>query len=314
MEFWLAPLHGITLHTFRNCLLRHITGIKTAISPFLPIQERAKLNVQKWKDILPQNNESIELIPQLIGNNADHFVDTVNALAELGYRRFNWNVGCPMMPIVRKKRGCGLMPFPEMIEEVVAAVTEQTPFKLSVKMRLGMRQVAESEEVIARLNRYDLDFIALHPRLGEQQYDGVPDLDSFAQRLRQSKHPLVYSGDIVDLDSFTNVVRRFPEVQCWMLGRGIIANPFLAESLSRRAPFTPENPNFVERFSNFYHDLIGELLAARGEGGALANLKELWHYFAKTFALSDESLKSLLRTNNFTDFVKKSEFFLTYQQ
>ena len=119
-EIWLAPLHGLTHYHFRNCLFRHYSGFNAAISPFVPVQEHAKLNVRKWKDLAPENNTAVELIPQLMGIVPAHFADTMNALhQEFGYTRFNWNLGCPMAPIVRTRRGCGLMPYPDEVEAVV---------------------------------------------------------------------------------------------------------------------------------------------------------------------------------------------------
>lgn len=307
--FWLAPLHGITLYPFRNCLLRHTTEIKTAVTPFFPIQETAKLNVKKWKDLWPEHNRGWELIPQLIGNKPQDFVDTVKALQEeFGYTRFNWNIGCPMQPIVRKRRGCGLMPHPDMVEEVTAAVTSHTDCKFSIKMRLGLTDAAESAELIRRLNGYPLDFIVLHPRLGVQQYEGVPDLELFAERLQESKHELIYSGDINTIADFQKLQAHFPQVRHWMLGRGILQNPFLADEIVGTVSGEPANESQrKEKFLLYYDDLLNSLLEVRGEYGTLSNLKELWHYFAHFVHLPHEALQKLLRVNDYPTFAEKSK-------
>lgn len=307
--FWLAPLHGITLYPFRNCLLRHATGIKTAISPFFPVQENAKLNVRKWKDLWPENNCGWEIIPQLIGNNADDFVDTVNALHdEFGYTRFNWNIGCPMQQIVRKRRGCGVMPHPTIVEEVTAAVTSRTSFRFSVKMRLGLTNADESTQLIRILNRYPLDFIVLHPRLGIQQYEGTPDWTLFGERLSESKHELIYSGDIFTVEDFRKLRSRFPAVRHWMLGRGLLRNPFLADELQKDLAGEPANESDrKEKFLLYYEDLLNSLREVRGEHGTLSNMKELWHYFAFFVNLSQQDLQQLLRINDYATFIEKSK-------
>ena len=51
MNLWLAPLDGITNYLFRNSLCRHFGGIDCFMTPFMPVQERAKLNVTNWRDI-----------------------------------------------------------------------------------------------------------------------------------------------------------------------------------------------------------------------------------------------------------------------
>ena len=135
MTFWLAPLHGITHYLYRNCLSRHTTSIKTAITPFFSIQERSKLNFKKYKDLLPENNRTLEVIPQLIGNNPPTFLDTVEKLAEFGYRRFNWNLGCPAAQLYVNNVVADYSL--RKIEEVIRLVTQKTSYKISLKIRLG---------------------------------------------------------------------------------------------------------------------------------------------------------------------------------
>ena len=103
---WLAPLHGITSYTFRNTLCRHFGGIDCFMAPFLPAQPAGKYRKKVWQDIIPENNTALPLVPQLMGNRPDHFVDTTQMLNEqFGYEHFNINIGCPSSPVVRHTRG-----------------------------------------------------------------------------------------------------------------------------------------------------------------------------------------------------------------
>ncbi len=300
MEFWLAPLHGITHYHFRNCLNRHVGGISVAVTPFLPVEAAGRLNVKKWVDIQPDNNVGLDIIPQLIGNTPSHFVDTIRALQGLGYERFNWNIGCPAAQVVRKRRGCGIMPYPEMVEAVVREVADQTTCRFSIKMRLGLKRPQESFQILERLQGYPLDFVAVHPRLGVQEYEGVPDLTAFQQLQNAFHYHFVYSGDIVDLLSYHHIQSYFNVVDCCLLGRGILRNIFLAEEL-QSGKTLPREVRF-RRFQHFYEDYTNTLLSARGPHAALANLKELWHYFATFFHLSPENLIELLRCTDYTAF------------
>ena len=304
MKLWLAPLHGITNYHFRNCLFRHVEGFDVAVTPFLPVGSSAQLNVRRWRDVAPENNTACETIPQLIGNNPPHFVDTIRELHKLGYNRFNWNIGCPAAQVVRKQRGCGIMPHPSWVEDVVRLVTEETDCRFSVKMRLGLRNAGEGLEIVERLNRYPLDFIAVHPRLGVQQYDGIPDFDSFQKIYELSDHPLIYSGDIFDIPSYQRLTERFPGVSGVMLGRGVLRNPFLSEELLAGAPL-PEEVR-MQRFEVFYNEYVTLLRQVRGEQGSLSVLKELWHYFAHFFGLTEPALHSLLRLTDYHEFCERA--------
>lgn len=305
ITFILAPLHGITHYHFRNCLHRHVAGIDMAVTPFLAAQELSKLNVRKWADIQPANNSGMSIIPQLMGNEPQQIVDTLKALSELGYRQVNWNIGCPSAQVVRKQRGCGLMPYAGKVEEVVAAVSREThDCRFSVKMRTGWSNPTEGLEIIERLTPYPIDFIAIHPRLGVQEYNGTPDWEIFGEMCEKTRHHVVYSGDIVDLDSYRRFRTCFPNVTDIMLGRGILRNIFLAEELTAGEKLPLELKR--QRFADFYHDLIESLSEARGRQHILSLLKELWHYFATFHQLTPQELTNLLRITDINEFERRT--------
>lgn len=301
MNLWLAPLDGITNYLFRNTLCRHFGGIDFFMTPFMPVQERAKLNVTNWRDLWPKNNMLRPTTPQLMGNVPAHFVDTMQLLHETyGYTSFNWNLGCPVAQVVRRRRGCGLMPDTDRVEEVVAAAT-QTPFQFSVKMRLGLHSPEEGLRILERLEKYPLEYIVIHPRLGEQMYDGVPDWDTLDEFCQHTRHRLIYSGDINSPTDHERLQQRYPDIQDWMLGRGILADPFLAEEI--RGMDTGDRKG---RFLKYYQHFAAELLPMRHERGTLHNFKELWHYWRHLAGINDEQLKQLLRIDDWGTFFDTS--------
>lgn len=305
-KIWLAPLHGITSRTFRNTLCRHLGGIDFFMSPFLPAQTRGKLNRKVWQDIFPELNTAAPLIPQLMGNRPEQFVDTLTMLNEqFGYERFNINIGCPSSPVVRHTRGCGLMPHPDIVEEMVSAITSKTPYRLSLKMRLGLHTPEEGRELLQRLNGYPLDFLVIHPRLGDEQYTGTPHLELFEEFCQLTKHNILYSGDIFTVEDFRKLSERFPSVSAWMLGRGLLFNPFLAEEIKGM-----DSGDKAARFWAFHQDLVESLLPIRGESGTLANLKELWYYFSAFTHTSDKDLQKLLRINDLQAFCGEIERYI----
>jgi tRNA-dihydrouridine synthase len=269
------------------------------MAPFLPAQPRGKLNKKVWQDIFPENNTAVPLTPQLMGNRSEYVVDTLQMLHEqFGYEHFNLNIGCPSSPVVRHTRGCGLMPHPDVVEKIVDEVTSKTSIQLSLKMRLGLHSADEGRTLLQRLNDYPLDFLVIHPRLGDELYEGKPHWDLFEEFCGITHHKVVYSGDIFSKEDFTKLSKRFPNVNAWMLGRGMLRNPFLAEEIKNQ-----DVGDKKSRFMAFYQDLIEALLPIRGEGGTLANLKELWHYFAGFMDLSEEELQRMLRICDFNVFV-----------
>lgn len=308
--FWFAPLHGITYHYMRNILFSHVVVFDFCIAPFVPAHKSEKLNVKKWTDLNPKNNSFVPVIPQLMGNDPYAMVETIQALQDqFGYQQVNWNIGCPMNQVVRKKRGCGVMPFPELVEEVVNQVAKKTNVSFSIKMRLGLTSQNEGIELVNILNHYPLDFLVIHPRLGVQQYDGVVNLDALEKLLSISNHKIVYSGDILDLEGFKHLQNRFPTIQNWMIGRGALRDPFLIEELKSGNPIPFDIKK--ERFKSYYFDLQHSLFQLKSEQAALPKLKELWKYFAHFLKVSDPDLLSLLRINDIEEFKQLTESFLS---
>ena len=224
----LAPIRGITDCHFRGLFQRHFPGFDSALAPFINPQRFASFTPKQLKDVLPWDNRELPITPQLLHTNPEDFLFVANRLQELGHTEVNWNLGCPAPMVTKKHRGSGLLPFPEQILAFLDHVLPQLPLKLSIKTRLGYAEKEELLSLLPRLDQYPLTEIIIHGRLGSQLYKGTNDRDAFAQSLERSRHSIVYNGDITSKEIFQELQQRFPQVNKWMIGRGALANPFLA--------------------------------------------------------------------------------------
>ncbi len=315
--FWMAPLHGITYFPFRNTYLKYFQGVDAIIAPFIPAQEFEQHSLPSKIDLFAENNKTLPVVPQIMGTDANKIVDTVSYLSQsLGYSRFNWNIGCPMKNIVKKNRGCGMMRFPEQVEQVVEAALSKTTCQFSVKMRLGMENVEQGQEIIERLNKYPLEFVVIHPRFGTQQYEGVVNLQQFDHLYQQCQHPIIYSGDIglygAECDArefYQQLKQRYPKITQWMVGRGMLWDPFVFSKLRNSNP----NNTPIRHFFDFYDTLKNELLSHKNESTVLGIIKELWKYFARFLELEEMKLRSILRCQTIVEmgeiesFIKKTK-------
>jgi tRNA-dihydrouridine synthase B len=277
----LAPLRGFTDAVFRNAFQRHFQGIDEAVAPFVTSIKGRRIKPSHLRDLAPADNLAMPVVPQILSNRADEFLRLANTLFDLGYGEINWNLGCPYPMVAKKLRGSGLLPHPEMIDCMLAAVMAHFPGRLSIKTRLGRFSASEMEDLIPVFNRYPLSRVIVHPRTGIQMYTGSVDLDGFAACLSSIAHPLVFNGDINDFADFRSRESRFPLTWGWMLGRGLIANPFLAEII--REGSRPSG-NLNKRFAAFHDDLVEaycELFS--GHGHVLDRMKGYWCYFANGF-------------------------------
>jgi tRNA-dihydrouridine synthase len=284
----------------------HFSGFDCALAPFVSSVKGAVVKKTHIKDLLPENNRKLPVVPQIIGKNAEEFVSLATQLSIMGYKTINWNLGCPFPQVTRKKRGAGLLPFPELIETFLKHVISRIPNKLSIKMRLGLIDAREIQKVLAVLNKFRLAEIIIHPRIASQMYTGAIDLESFELCLGASAHPVVYNGDINGIEIFKTLTQRFEKVTSWMIGRHTIVDPFFAEAL--RGGKGKSKPS-KERIRDFHDDLLETYEGAiTNSGNVLDKMKGLWFYLAHSLTNGDKILKHIQKTkrlDQYRVFVKK---------
>lgn len=304
----MAPLQGFTDVTFRNVYAGHFSGVDEALAPFISTMGQQRIKPSQLRDVALQHNQAIPVTPQILGNAADDFIFLAGYLADMGHPLVNWNLGCPHSKIAKKKRGSGLLMFPEMVDALLEKMIPRLPVPLSVKIRLGRKNKEEIHDLIRVLNRHPLDHVILHPRTGVQMYRGEADLDAFGAAMEACVHPFVYNGDITDTAVFSTVKHRFPGIRRFMIGRGLLANPFLPEELKGMAT---EPALRLTRLRNFHDDLMaayGKRLS--GPGHLIGRMKGFWHYLGPSFKDHHKPVKKILRSSSVEDYCSQvADFF-----
>jgi tRNA-dihydrouridine synthase len=299
---YLAPLRGFTEFIYRNAFERHFGGFDVAVSPFIPTMTAARFKKTHLKDVLPENNHAMPVIPQIIGNKSEDFIPLAKRLFDLGYETVNWNLGCPFPMVAKKQRGSGLLPHPQKIEAFLEATLPAVPTRLSIKVRLGRKKNDEILTLLPIFNQYPLDEVIVHPRTGRQMYDGEPNLDMFEKCLEVCDHPTVYNGDINDLATFRVFSQRFHTVDRWMIGRGALINPFLPAAIKNGKAGSVDN---LAVFRAFYEDLFEQYRQEfRGPGHLLDRMKGFWTYFSQAFKEGRKIKKKIHRSAKLDRYLK----------
>ncbi len=305
----MAPLQGFTDVTYRNTWARHFTGMDQAMAPFISTMGQQRIKPSKLSDVAHENNPNLFVIPQIMGNVAEDFIFLADTLFEMGHKQVNWNLGCPHSKIAKKQRGSGLLLYPERIDELLTRIIPGMKPSLSVKIRLGRRTRDEIDPLLSIFNRHDIDEIILHPRTGEQMYAGHCDLDAFEKVLSACRHPMVYNGDIVNLNAYQRIHNRFPTIRRIMIGRGILSNPFLAEEI-KGAPAHGQEVT-LNRLRAFHDDLFAAYSQIfSGPGHLLGRMKGFWSYLGPSFESHQKPLKKMLKATTIKSYTNSvSSFF-----
>jgi tRNA-dihydrouridine synthase len=299
LTIYSSPLQGFTDFRFRNAFQQFIGGIDKYIAPYIRVNGNLEIKPGNERDILPANNKSLDLIPQIITKDADEFLFVAKYVQKLGYTELNWNLGCPYPMVAKRGMGSGLLSMPEKIDEILARVCAETDIQISVKMRLGYESSQEIFRVLPVLERYRLANITIHPRIGKQLYKGDVDLKAFEECLGQTSHKIFYNGDITSVRSFLEMKERFPTIDHWMIGRGLIADPFLPAMIKADNPVYPKNRYEV---LNTFHDALFSSYeeALSGRKHILIKMSSFWEFFIQSFPGSPKYLKKIKKAQSLT--------------
>ena len=296
-----SPLQGFTDFRFRNAQNKIFGGIDTYYAPYIRLNGKLVIKSSYHRDLLPENNSSLEVIPQIITNDADEFLFVAKYVEELGYKELNWNLGCPYPMVTKCGMGSGLISNTEKINQILHKVHNESDIIVSMKMRLGYDTTEEILDVLPILETYPIKNIAIHARIGKQLYKGGVHLDAFQQCIDNTKLKLYYNGDITSVAKFKEMQQRFPSIDHWMIGRGLIADPFLPSMIKNDSFEYPKNK--MELFSEFHDTLYeGYSESLSGSTHILLKMHHLWEYFSVIFSNPHKVNKKIKKAKSIRNF------------
>lgn len=302
---YLAPILGITDSAFRTVFANHFNSFDLAVAPFLSTLQGGRYKKSKLADLLPEKNISMPVDPQIISNSSPDFIALAKILYEMGYNTVNWNLGCPMPTLTKKRKGSGLLPYPDAIDQMLEDILNNIPNQLTVKLRLGWESPREIEALFPILNRYPIKEIIIHPRTGKQIYTGTTDLDSFATCLKELRTEVAFNGDINTLDDYKRLKCRFPTINRWMIGRGALSDPFLPGKIKN---LEVKEENQVPELRAYHDSLLKKAIEiSSGEHHAVIRMKSLWHYLAPSMNCSQTLTKKIFKSKDLESFKQAAE-------
>lgn len=298
MNLYLAPMEGITTYIYRNAYNHYFGGIDKYFTPFIASK---KMNRRELNEILPEHNETITVVPQILTNRADEFLQITKKIAEYGYQTVNLNLGCPSGTVAARKRGAGFLGVPDELDRFLYEIYDKSPIRISIKTRIGVESIEEWEHLLAIYKKYPIAELIIHPRLQKELYRFTPHKEAFSAAISALPDiPLCYNGEITSPKSYEALLTSVPATDCIMIGRGILRNPALAAQLKKKNAaelFTREN-------LKAFHDEIfaGYSAQMAGETPTLFKMKDLWTYLSESFAASDRYLKKIRKSSDYTEY------------
>lgn len=285
MKYYLAPMQSLTGFVFRNAYNKHFHNVEKYFTPFLSDR---KLNHKEKCEVLPEHNQNMNVVPQIMANDVEVFLEIVKQLEQYGYTEVNLNLGCPSGTVVPKKRGAGLLSDLALLDSFLDGICDKCSLPISIKTRIGMESATEWKDIQKIYNQYPIKELIIHPRLQKDQYKNHPNLEAFQEALSNLSCPICYNGDLHSTEQLSHFTEQFPQVENVMLGRGILKNPGLIGEANGEAPISNE-------ILLALHDDIfaGYREHIQGDINVLYKMKEWWCYLGESYKGEKSAAKQI---------------------
>ncbi len=299
VKYYMAPLESVTTWIYRQAHAKIYGRLDKYFIPFLEPHEKRDFKTRELQEILPEHNENIYAVPQILTNRSEGFIKLAKALKDWGYEEVNLNLGCPSKTVVTKGKGSGFLAKPEELERFLTEIFDALSgeVKISVKTRIGKEDPEEFPALLELFNKYPMEELIIHPRVQKDGYGNVPRLELYELAEKQSVNPLCYNGDLYTREQIRNFAERFPGTERLMFGRGFLRNPGLLYNEGK------DSKDIFEKFWAF-HDLVYEGYQERnmGDRNVLFKMKELWSYQVYQFSEPERLFKTFKKVQDCNEY------------
>lgn len=299
VKYYMAPLESVTTWIYRQAHAKIYGRLDKYFIPFLEPHEKRDFKTRELQEILPEHNENIYAVPQILTNRSEGFIKLAKALKDWGYEEVNLNLGCPSKTVVTKGKGSGFLAKPKELERFLTEIFDALSgeVKISVKTRIGKEDPEEFPALLKLFNKYPMEELIIHPRVQKDGYGNVPRLELYELAEKQSLNPLCYNGDLYTREQIRNFAERFPGTERLMFGRGFLRDPGLLYNEGK------DSKDIFEKFWEF-HDLVYEGYQERnmGDRNVLFKMKELWSYQVYQFSEPERLFKTFKKVQDCNEY------------
>jgi len=270
MKILLAPMEGVLDHTLRDILTR-VGGIDLCVTEFIRVTDQL-LPPSVFHRLAPELREGsvtpsgTPVIVQLLGNDPVALGENAVRAAEMGAPGIDLNFGCPAKTVNKSRGGAILLKEPEEVYSITfgvsRALSQRVP--LTAKMRLGFYDKSLALENAQALEAAGARQIVVHARTKVEGYRPPAHWEWIA-RIRESVSvPVVANGEVWTPADHQRC-REVSGCDDVMIGRGLIANPFLAQQIKSGGGSDADDRHWSQALELIieYHRLVMQRVQSR---------------------------------------------------
>ncbi len=220
----LAPMAGVTDLVFRLLCKEQGCGL---VYTEMVSAKGIYYNNKNTGILLEVNPEEKPVSLQLFGRDPKIMSEMAKRIEEIPFDILDINMGCPVPKVVNNGEGSALMEEPELVGEIVSAVSKAIQKPVTVKIRKGFTmEHVNAPEIAYIAQESGAAAVAVHGRTRSQYYTGKADWDIIRQVKEKLSIPVIGNGDIFEPEDAVHMMQQ-TGCDAVMIGRGIQGNPWL---------------------------------------------------------------------------------------
>jgi tRNA-dihydrouridine synthase B len=303
----LAPMAGVTDRPFR--MLCKELGAGMTVSEMVASDPSLR-NTRKSVLRLDHTGESGIRSVQIAGADPAMMAAAARYNVQQGAQVIDINMGCPAKKVCNKAAGSALMRDPELVEQILTAVTNAVSVPVTLKIRTGWDSEHKNGLEIAKIaERAGIQSLAVHGRTRSCGYKGEAEYDTIRLIKQSVSIPVIANGDITSPEKASWVLN-YTGADAIMIGRAAQGRPWIFREIAyfletgRRLaePTIDEVEDIMLRHISHLHSFYGE-----GQGTRIARKHVSWYLkeqpdsdeFRAQFVRIEQAQEQLLAAKQF---------------
>ncbi len=251
MKLFLAPMEGVIDWVMRD-MLTQIGGIDQCVTEFIRVTNQVYPDhvFLKYCPELKTNSKTRAGVPvavQLLGGQAEPLALNAVRAVELGASGIDLNFGCPAKTVNRHDGGATLLKSCDRIFDIVSVVRKLVPSSVpvSAKIRLGFDERSACVEIAQAVESAGASYLTVHCRTKTDGYKPPAYWEWIPKIKEKSKINIIANGEIWTVEDY-NRCREVTGCNDFMIGRGVLSNPYLFKQIQNSAFQQIQNQAFQQ--------------------------------------------------------------------
>ncbi|MCQ2520437.1 MAG: tRNA dihydrouridine synthase DusB [Lachnospiraceae bacterium] len=244
---------------------------------------------------------------QLFGSDPKIMAEMAKRIEDRPFSFLDINMGCPVPKVVNNHEGSALMKNPELVYEIVSAISEAISKPVTVKIRKGFDDKhVNAVEIALAAQRGGAKAVAVHGRTREQYYSGKADWDIIKEVKEALDIPVIGNGDVVDGPS-AKALLDHTGCDGIMIGRAAEGNPFIFREVTAYMEGREYIPPTSEEIRETIREHAELMLKYKGEYVGIREMRKHLSWYLKGFEGAAALRKEINEMTDITQLLKVVE-------